>query len=251
MSELMKGLGDIQRSGQLREEEANNARKEAELKAVELERKLEKIQGQFSLLTQEKTMMADSFDNIKNENVEKQEQIKVFKEEIENLKLDVNNQSNQLQLEKELRIRADEKEREERTERIALSAQMVAMTKDHAHVEAQLKEANDALERKWRDKMEEEGKRYEQKEKELSDSKETVAGLEGELESLRQMLNDKKSLADAKNAEEISRLKGEINILKERLEVEKQRAYSAGVVSAEQLVKLQEEIRKGQSERRR
>ena len=83
-----------------------------------------------------------------------------------------------------------------------------------------VKEANDALERKWNDKLQEEARWFEKKGKELLDSKETIAGLEGELGSLRQALNDKKSLADDKIAEEISRLKGEINMLKERLEAE-------------------------------
>merc|ERR1712045_602925 len=99
-----------------------------------------------------------------------------------------------LTLEKELRARSDQKEREERNERIALSAQMVAMTKEHAQMETQVNENQDVLESKWRKQMESQEEKLKEKEAVISGLKETIAGLEGEIEALKISLQEEKSV---------------------------------------------------------
>ena len=247
----MKGLSDIQRSGQAREEEANKLRKDAESKAADLERSLVEAKGEIAMLTHEKSSLKENLDANKQELLEADKLMDNLKREVDKMKSDVNNQMSKLQLEKELRARSDEKEQQERNERIALSAQMVAMTKDHAQIEAQLREANEALDCKWQEKLETQNHLFKLKDDELSEAMETIAGLEGEITSLKQALNEQKSIAHAKSAEEISRLKGEINVLKERMKLEEQRALSAGVASKEHVKKLESQIIECQSERRR
>ena len=100
-------------------------------------------------------------------------------------------------------------EAEERTEWIALSAQTVAMTKEHANMEAELKESNEALKRKLVELQQGEHERCTEKEKELSDARSTVAGLEFEVESLREALQEKDSSLETNNSEEINIVVGD------------------------------------------
>jgi len=251
MSELMKGLGDIQRSGQAREEEAKTLKKAAEEKAAELDRLLAESRGETSVLTHEKNTLMQSLENCKMSLAAAESSVDILKKEIQDYKSKCNTHDATLQVEKELRHRAEEMEQEERRERIAYSAQMVAMTKEHVKVEAALKEANESLERNWREKVQSEKNLVLEKENALAEVKEQVAGLEGERMSLFKELSDKKTMADAQSVEEIGRLNGEINVLKERLKEADRRQTVFGQESQERVRQLEEQLREGQAERRR
>lgn len=251
LSELMKGLGDIQKSGQEREEKANLLRIAAEDKAGEIEVLLTEAKGENSILIHEKKTMQENLNKFHVDIESLEETIYALKEEIQNQKEERNSKETNLQIEKELRNRAESKEKEERNERIALSAQMVAMTKEHAQIEAQLKEVNDSQERHWEEKLAEEKEKIREKENESSQMKETITCLEGERSSLMESLSAKKNMADAKNVEEIGRLNGELSVLNTRLKESEKRATSSGLLSAEQIKSLHDELREGQAERRK
>jgi len=251
MSDLMKGLSDMQRSSQTREDEANNLRKEAENKVIELGTELSEIKGEVSLLAHEKESLTQSLDSTKKELSLMEEALQTLKNDNENLKNDIASCSSQLTLEKELRLRSCATAMEDRNERIALSAQMVAMTMEHAQNEAKLTEDKNSLDRQWREKMEHQDDMYQAKVKESIDLKEGIAGLEGEIMALKQALNNEKTIAHAKSAEEISRLQGEINIQKERMRVAEENALSVGVASAEHVRALEKQISEYHCERRR
>mmetsp|Transcript_43528 Transcript_43528/g.52199 ORF Transcript_43528/g.52199 Transcript_43528/m.52199 type:complete len:90 (-) Transcript_43528:1595-1864(-) len=87
------------------------------------------------------------FDETSKKLVVSQEKIDLLTAEILELTASEKMKVSELHLEKQLRIRSEEKEREERHERVALSAQMIAMTKEHAVTEARLKAENKATER--------------------------------------------------------------------------------------------------------
>ena len=152
---------------------------------------------------------------------------------------------------KELRSRSEQKEREERNERIALSAQMVAMTKEHASMETTLNDSKDVMETKWRKQIEAEQDNFNTKQKELDNAKETIIGLRGEIEALKMALKDEKNSASAENAEEMGKMSAQIEILKERLRAEENRSMALGHSSEAQVEKLEANIREGQAERRR
>ena len=76
-----------------------------------------------------------------------------------------------------MRSFSDQKEREERNERIALSAQMVAMTKEHAQMETQLNEAELVLEGKWQEQLEVKEEEYRLKEEECAQAREIIVRL--------------------------------------------------------------------------
>jgi chromosome segregation ATPase len=174
-----------------------------------------------------------------------------LKVELQTQKSEASAHSSELQFERELRARADQKEQEERQERIALTAQMMAMTQEHAREEAKLKETNESLERQWRETTEDNVRSLNKKDETISRLTETISGLEGERDSLKDALNDKKTMANAATLEEIGRLNGEINAMKERLRSEERRTISLGNARADQIQELEAQIREGLAERRR
>merc|ERR1712038_906181 len=251
MSELMKSIREMQSSGQNREEEANKLRREAEAKVAELEKTLAVTRGELNVFTHEKSSLKDSLETMKGEKADALEKLNELKEKMEVIKTDLNDTSSQLALEQELRSRSELKEREERNERIALSAQMVAMTKDHAQMEMQLNEAKDVLEAKWRKQLDSKDEIYQEKVDELEKTNEVIAGLHGEIEALKVSLQNEKSVAVAESAKEMSKLSAEINVMKERIKMEEQKAMDSSAASEKKVVLLEQQIREGQAERRR
>jgi len=251
MTELMKSIREMQASAQSREEEANNLRRQAETKVFDLEKALAVEKGKLNVFTSEKSSLKELLDTAKGERNEALESLQKLKEQVDDLKTELNATASNLTLEKELRARSDQKEREERNERIALSAQMMAMTKEHAQMETQLNENQDVLESKWRKQMESQEERFEKKEAVILGLKETIAGLEGQIEALKESLQKEKSVAVAEAAEEMSKLGAEINILKERIKAEELKAQQNGMASEKMVAELENQIRAGQAERRR
>merc|ERR1712038_845145 len=242
MSELMKSIREMQSSGQNRE---------AEAKVAELEKTLAVTRGELNVFTHEKSSLKDSLETMKGEKADALEKLNELKEKMEVIKTDLNDTSSQLALEQELRSRSELKEREERNERIALSAQMVAMTKDHAQMEMQLNEAKDVLEAKWRKQLDSKDEIYQEKVDELEKTNEVIAGLHGEIEALKISLENEKSVAVAESAKEMSKLSAEINVMKERIKMEEQKAMDSSAASEKKVVLLEQQIREGQAERRR
>merc|ERR1712038_600485 len=251
MSELMKSIREMQSSGQNREEEANKLRREAEAKVAELEKTLAVTRGELNVFTHEKSSLKDSLETMKEEKADALEKLNELKEKMEVIKTDLNDTSSQLTLEKELRARSDQKEREERNERIALSAQMVAMTKEHAQMETQLNEAKEVLEGKWKEKLEAQEEALKLKEKEIADTQEIIAGLKGEIDELKISLQNEKSVAVAEAAGKLSKLTAEINILKERIRAEEEKAVQNGEAAKKLQASLEAQIQEGRAERRR
>jgi Chromosome segregation ATPases len=251
MTDLMKSIQEIQAQAQRREEEANKQRRQAEAKVSELEKALAVTKGELNVFNHERSTLKDTLDSAKQERLAAMKNLEEMKKHVDELKADLNSTMSQLTLEKELRARSEQKEREERNERIALSAQMVAMTKEHAHMETTLNESKSIMEAKWRKEVEAEAHKLDAKQKELDAANERIVGLMGEIEALKLALKDEKNAAHAENAEEMSKLASEIEILKERLRSEEMRSREMGITSQSKVEELEKTIREGQAERRR
>lgn len=244
ISEMTKGFQDMQRSGQHRETEANDLRREAEHKASELDRKLAEVKGENTVLQYEKANLQEHLNESKEKLSALQSENEEFQHSNTHLQNAMKTDAAQLLVEKQLRD-------QERNERIAMSAQMVAMTKEHAQVEAQLREFNESKQKEWLQKQESMEANKKVKEEKLVDANEVIAGLRGEINSLKQTLQDQKSQAQAESAEKISSLTGEINMLNERIRASEQNALSTGVANAEQVKRLEEQMDAYHVERRR
>ena len=251
MTELMKSIQEIQSQAGKREEEANRQRREAERKVSELEKGLAVTKGELNVFNHERSTLKDTLDSAKQERLEALKKLDDTKLAVDDLKSDLNSTMSQLTLEKELRSRSEQKEREERNERIALSAQMVAMTKEHAHMESTMTESKDVMDEKWRNQIQAETTKLNDKQKELNKANERIVGLQGEIQVLKLALKDEKNAAHAENAEEMGRLASELEILKDRLRTEENRSKELGMTSENQVAELEKTIREGQSERRK
>jgi kinesin family protein C1 len=251
MTELMKSINEMQASSKAREEEANESRRTAERKVGELEKSIATTKGELNVFNHERTTLKETLDTAKSERLAALQSLDEMKTKVDDMKTDLNATMSQLTLEKELRSRSEQKEREERNERIALSAQMVAMTKEHAQMETSLNEAKEVEESKWRKQLQAEDEKFKAKEQELIMTGETIAGLRGEIQALKESLQDEKSAAVAENAEHMSKLNAEINVLNEKLRMEEQKNEANGIASQEKVLKLEKQIRDGQAERRR
>ena len=251
MSDLAKALQGVQQSGQAREEEANKLRKEAEEKATEMERLYTDARHQNSTLANEKDKLAQSLESTKSDLAAAEETIQGLKDEIVEQKTAMSSHTSQVEVEKELRARAEHNAEEERRERIATSAQMVATTLEHSKAEAQWLEVSQSTERELREQLNAQARTLKEKEEEIRSAKEAISSLEGERNSLKTALNEERTMAEARNVEEVSRLKGEVNLLKKRLEDEEERAKEEGVVTKSQLLDVEKQLRDSQTERKR
>jgi chromosome segregation ATPase len=247
----MKSLGDIQRSGMEREETANKKRQEAEAQVTGLERSLVDTKGELTVLKHEKASIAEGLEKAKKDLDAAETSLKGIREQVDGYKSEISSQAADLKLEKELRTRSELKEVEERNERIAVGAQMVAMTKEHAVMQQQLNEANEVLEVKWRKKMEEKEAMVEAREAELVEAQDLITGLEGEIGSLKEALTHQKSAEAAQHAETVSKLNGEIHLLNAKIKAEEEKLPAARAEFAKERLELENQIREGAAERRR
>lgn len=251
MIELMKSIKDIQNAGQNREESLNKVRREAESKVNELEKSLATAEGSINLLSHEKSTLKQSLDTMKRERDDAIKELNEIKKDYDDLKTSMNSEKSQLVLERELRIRSEQKEHEERSERIAISAQMVAMTKEYAQMEAQLKDASTFEEVKWRKMMEGQEEKLVTKENELKAALEEHMALQVQIDGLKHALQTEKTVALADTTEEMSKLKGELHVLKERMKMDSEKIAAHDVANLKKIKELEAQVQESQAERRR
>jgi len=244
MSELTKGISDIQRSGLERENEIQNLRKEAEAKAAKAEKIAAETREQFLSLSYEKKSLEQELKALKSA-------ITDHESTIHSLHQDLARAQTEIALEKELRSKAEEKENDERSERIALSAQIVAVTQDHAQSEAKLREAMEIMERDLCQKHREATEEAQEVASELESALDKITVLESQHKSLREALSEQTTVVLATKEEEIGRLKGEVKVLKERLKCEEDKLHSVGLTSEARVNELEDLIRQGEHERRK
>jgi len=131
-------------------EYTDKMRTDAEAKVTELEKTIADIQGKFNVLTHEKTTLKESLDSLRQGQEYALNELSQVRKEYEELRNRFNHEKSQLALERELRAMLEQKEREERNKSIALSAQMMDLTKKNTEMETQRKDLNDILEAYWR-----------------------------------------------------------------------------------------------------
>ena len=251
----MMSIGEIQKSGQGREDEQKEARKEAEAKLAECETSLATANQAIATLNAEKIALSASLEQAREQLVEATATISEIKAELAAFRSDSSGLESELKLEKELRSRAEEKEKEEKNERIAVSAQMMAMTTDHATKELRIREEGEQKERETEAKITElktklevrSGKersgelrgrangnltapsnainillcdslRSSQEANARVDERgEQIRGLESERNAFKEAMQSQEFQHSAQSTEEIARLKGEVEVLREKV----------------------------------
>ena len=105
-NELMKSISDIQRTAQDREQEVHQLRKDAEDRALVSEKKV-------LLLNVENQSLERALDETKANCVTREDTIQELQNQVSDSKIDSAQFTSQLQLERDLRARSEEKEKEE------------------------------------------------------------------------------------------------------------------------------------------
>ncbi len=244
MTELMKSVGDIQRSGQDREVVVSNRLALAESQVVECRETI-------LALGYEKKSLEEALEAAKSACSTHEITIASLRKEISDSRLGSAQHESALQLERDLRSKAEEKAGEERSERIALAAQLNAQLREHIQSEKQLRESMESMRRNMTGQLHLLEQASENKDGEIKKCHEVIAGLEAHQLSLKKSLSEQKSILDASKEEEIGRLKGEIANLESRLTSEVQNLQSAGVASETKIQELEAIIQQGLLERKR
>ena len=248
---LMASIGEIQRSGQAREDEARDSRKDAEARLHECERTLAAARTDVQMLAAEKAALLEVLANARSTLATAESDIENLKKELLDYKKGQNGLEMQLRLEKELRSRAEGKELEEKHERIAMSAQMMAMTQDHTASESRTREEQDRERKDFASKIEILEAKLKDGETAIMESNEQIRGLKSERGALKEAMNSQKNAVNAQSAQEISRLTGEVEIMKEKLKNAEFRAAQFGEKSAEDVSQLELQLQKMKAERRK
>ncbi|GMH76972.1 hypothetical protein TL16_g07252 [Triparma laevis f. inornata] len=250
-TQLMMSIGEIQNSGQRREDEQKERVIKAEMKLEESEKVVAASASTIATLTAEKTSLESSL-NIAQESLkEANATLTELKSELTAFKSDSSGLEAQLSLEKELRARAEEKEKEEKNERIAVSAQMMAMTTEMTTKEAQIREEGEKKERELESKIVELQAKLEEKNALCDERGEQIRGLESEKQSLREAMQSQEFQHAGASAEEIARLKGEVEVLKEKCRNAELRSAAFGEKSAADVLELEDQLIKMKTERRK
>ncbi|KAL7494093.1 hypothetical protein ACHAWT_004624 [Skeletonema menzelii] len=244
MSELMKSISEIQRTAQDREQEVQQLRKDAENRALDSEKNV-------LSLNIEKQSLEKALEETKANCVSLENKVQDLLQQVSESKIESTQLTSQLQLERDLRSRSEEKEKEEHNERVALSAQMLAMSKEHSRAETQMRNDIEKVEVSWSEKHAAAVRESVEKDEQLKKCREEIISLIAKQESLKQALSEQKTALDATKEEEIGNLKGEITLLQERLQSEVENLKSAGITSVQRVRELEDTIRKSEVERKR
>jgi len=240
MSELTKSIGDIQRSSQCREQDIAHQRQASEDRAAASESELVKCREKIQSTDYEMKFLEEALEASEAECTTSKNAIATLQKEIDHFKLKFAQQDS-------LRAKAEEKESEERAERVALAAQLNAQLQEHARVEKQLRESMEITERSLTQELYVKEEESKAKDAEIGRMEEAITTLEAHQLSLKQSLSEQKSMLDASNEEEIGRLMGEIA----NLQSKQSKTQSTGVVSEAKVRELEEAVRTGRAERKR
>ena len=125
LAELTKSIGNIQSQSHNREAQLNHQLQCAESKMKELENALAVTKGELNVYNNERSTLKETLNESKQERLAALKKLDEMKGRVDEVKENLQATMSQLTLEKELRAKSEQKEREERNERIALSAQML------------------------------------------------------------------------------------------------------------------------------
>lgn len=244
MSELMKSVSDIQRCGQVREEGLTNRLEAAERQVVQCREKI-------LALGFEKKSLEEALEAAKSACTTHEIAIASLRKEISDSRLGSTYHDSKLQLERDCLTKAEEKAREELDKQIALSTNLNAQLTEHVQSEKQLRESMESMRRNMTEQIHLLEQESENKDREIMECREIIAGLEAHQLSLEKSLSEQQSIMEASKEEEIGRLKGEIANLESRLMSEVSHLQNAGMANEAKVQELESLIRQSVLERKR
>ena len=157
----------------------------------------------------------------------------------------------QLGVERELRAKAEMREKEEKTERIAACAQMAAMSADATHLRVDCAKQLEAQRSALQGQVDAKTVVVADLEKRALHNEEKACGLEGEVEQLRTMLNSADKAANHEAVQQLGKATGELEVLRRRLTSAEAATGLAEGASSMRIQAMEEELKRGESQRRK
>mmetsp|Transcript_17044 Transcript_17044/g.22618 ORF Transcript_17044/g.22618 Transcript_17044/m.22618 type:complete len:545 (-) Transcript_17044:1527-3161(-) len=136
---------------------------------------------------------------------------------------------------------------EERTEREAVTAQMLAMEKDHSRVKAELTQAHEISEAKLKERLMEQEEKCKMLEKQIDNLEVEKAGLEVEIKVLNNSPKDSFFGGGQEQQTQMLKMSKQMGQSVKKLEIEGRRIQEA----EDRIKELESELREGQAERRK
>jgi hypothetical protein len=213
---------------------------------------LEKVKSDYQVSIQyEKKSLEEALNAVKSTCSAQEVTIASLRKEISESNIGTADHASQLQLERDMRSKAEEKASEERAERIAQAAKLNAQLQEHVESEKQLRASMESMRHSLADQIHLLTEENEDKDGEIKKCNEVIAGLEARQLTWEQSLSKQKAIWDASKEEEIGRLRDEITNLESRLTTEVRNLQSAGVANEAKVQELEAIIRQGLLERKR
>ncbi len=249
LSMALKSFADMQRSAQEREGELRQASKDGEERVARAEARATELEAEVGRLRTDVAASAGETAALKVELTAKREELKAQVSADQETRAALQESRASLAVEKELRARAEGKEAEERQERVAANAQLLAMQQAHAvEMEGQRAEKTKALQ-DWEHKVHAAEQERETLLKEIRDAQEAALTFESELKTLRRALEDAESRTE--QLQELAQISGEAEVLRHRLvEADKDREMGAEK-SRQQIAELEKAVLDGEVQRRK
>jgi len=254
---LMKDLGEIRSTTHKSVDNSNKERHIAERKLSDLRHELDMVKSMNSKLQLENVGQKEAVENmqaelgtIKHESVDLIEKLQNKIEEHVDLK-------SKVEVESKLRTNAEHKEQQERTERIACSAQMVAMSKEHAQLEVDLRAEITSFGGESDKKIGQLEKKLYDRDEALKGANLRITGLKTELSSLKEVMrtvegtNTNTTEEMASREEEVAKLRGKIQILDSKITGAKDELESVITEKDGTIAEIVQKLHESQSEMRK
>lgn len=250
--DLMEKSWTFHKRSQDAMEQATKSQVLAESRAIKAERDMDVASSEKDRLNREVDELRNSLEEWKHKLDDATRDSEELRGELRRRSDEVMELIAQRQIDSELRSRAERMESEERAERIAISAQMIAMSRENAMSERNLRIELDKKDEEWLDKV----GSMELKHDEEKEERGYTAGLERECEELKLALKSRVVRDDEENCEnekriiEIARLRGEVETLEARIKQDASAKAQSNQNYENTLSMLEDKVHALQSERR-
>ncbi len=248
---LMASINQIQQSSQSREDEQKEMKRAVQARLEEVQAELATCKEAVATLTAEKSALESAVSEARTALDSARIEMDELKAEVNEFRTGSSGMEAELRVEKELRSRAEDSAREEKSERVATSAQMMAMTSEHSAAEARLREELERVRAESESTIVDLRAKLEERSNKVEEMQGEVKGLVMERDALKEVMKEKKFAADASSAEEVARLKGALAVLEEKLANAELKSAAMGNKSAGDVKELEDLVVKLKADKRK
>ena len=221
---------------------------------MQLQSRVQTLESERISAVQDLAAARQTVTSVEHEKIKLVEQVETLSQSVEHMTQELSSCKEaqmQLSLERELRCKAEMREREEKTERIAACAQMAAMNADAAHFRTSSEAQMAALEQKATRDLQESRDEATSLKVSLVEESERAVALAGEVAQLKNALDSADKAANHEAVQELAKASGELEVLRRRVASAEAAAETAGGTQRARIQALEAELKRGEGQRRK